>query len=145
MGMRMIAMDYVMTKPRFRILILSYIATLVATAVDAVYFPAQVSEELAAAYAKEALPPFVFSPAVFLVLAAVSLAAIIIPPVSLFFFKKWGRWLGVCTTIVMFVALPFLGPSLSSGFGTAVLQLSAALWGAALALAYFSPISRDFH
>ncbi|MEJ5021025.1 hypothetical protein WH297_14980 [Ochrobactrum vermis] len=141
----MIAMDYVMTKQRFRILILSYIATLVATAVDAVYFPAQVSKELAAAYAKEALPPFVFSPAVFLVLAAVSLAAIIIPPVSLFFFKKWGRWLGVCTTIVMLVGLPFLGPSLSSGFGTAVLQLSAALWGAVLALAYFSPISRDFH
>ncbi|MBB4096018.1 hypothetical protein HGG72_16785 [Ochrobactrum pecoris] len=45
-------MDYVMTKTRFRILIFSYIATLVATAVDAVYFPAQVSEELAATYAK---------------------------------------------------------------------------------------------
>lgn len=148
----MIAMDYVMTKARFRILILCYfatllhcyIATLVAAAVDAAYFPAQVSEELTAAYTKEALAPLAFSPAVFLSLSAVSLVAIIVPPMALFFFKKWGRWFGVCTTLTMLVALPFLGPSLSSGFGTAVLQLSAILWGAVLALAYCSPISRDF-
>ena len=133
-----------MTKARFRILILCYALSLAAAAVDSVYFPAQVSDELAAAYAREALPPFVYSPAVFLSLAAASLAAIVIPPVALFFFKKWGRWLGVCTTIVMLVALPFLGPSLSSGMGTAILQLSATLWGAVLALAYFSSVGPDF-
>ncbi|MHC1551219.1 hypothetical protein [Phyllobacterium sp. K27] len=133
-----------MTKARFRILILCYIATLAATAVDAVYFPAQVSEELAAAYATEALPPFAVNPVIFLPLAAASLAAIVVPPVALFFFRKWGRWFGACMTIIIFVALPFLGPSLSSGFGTALLQLSATLWGAILALAYFSPLSRDF-
>ncbi|MCK4207587.1 hypothetical protein J3U99_22830 [Brucella pituitosa] len=133
-----------MTKTRFRLLILFYVVSLAAVAVDAQYFPAQVSEELSAAYAREVVQPLVFSPAVFLTLSAIALVAIIVPPVALFFFRKWGRWFGLCATVAMLVAVPFLGPSLTSGFGTAVSQLSAMLWGSILTLAYFSPVSSDF-
>lgn len=133
-----------MTKMHFRILIFCYAASLAAVAVDAQYFPKQVSEELSAAYAKEVVQPLVFSPVVFLVLSTIALVAIVVPPVALFFFRKWGRWLGLCATVAMLIAVPFLGPSLTSGFGTAVSQLSAMLWGAILALAYFSSLSSAF-
>ncbi len=133
-----------MTKTWFRVLILCYIVTLLATTVEVFYFPALVSDELAAAYAREALPPFVSNPAIFLPLAAVSLAAIVVPPAGLFFLRKWGRWLGLWTTIAMLAVIPFFGPSLSSGFGTAMMQLSAILWGAVLTLAYFSSMGPEF-
>lgn len=122
-----------MTKTWFRVLILCYIVTLLATTVEVFYFPALVSDELAAAYAREALPPFVSNPAIFLPLAA-----------GLFFLRKWGRWLGLWTTIAMLAVIPFFGPSLSSGFGTAMMQLSAILWGAVLTLAYFSSMGPEF-
>jgi len=137
-------MNYVMTKARFRILILLYVASLAATGIEELYFPAQFSEELAAAYSTESLPPFALNPTIFLPLAAALSSAIIVPPAAMFYFRKWGRSFGTCATVAMLVALPFLGPSLSSGFGTSVSQLSAILWGAILALAYFSPLSRDF-
>ena len=133
-----------MTKTRFRLLILCYVVSLAAVAVDVQYFPAQVSDELTAAYTKEAVQPLMFSPTVFLILSAIALLAIVVPPVALFFFRKWGRWFGLCATVTMLVAVPFLGPSLTSGFGTAVSQLSAILWGSILTLAYFSPLSSDF-
>ncbi|MGH6763590.1 MAG: hypothetical protein ACRECW_18600 [Phyllobacterium sp.] len=133
-----------MITTRFRMLILCYIATLAATGVEELYFPAQFSEELATAYSTEALHPFALNPNVFLVLSAIAVVAIVVPPAAMFYFRKWGRSFGVCATVAMLVALPFLGPSLSSGFGTAVSQLSAILWGAIIALAYFSPVSRDF-
>jgi len=133
-----------MTKACFRILIICYVVSLVATAVDTQYFPAQVSAELAAVYATDALPPFVDNPAIFLTFAVVSLIVIIVPPVALFFFRKWGRGLAGFATIIMLAMLPFLGPSLSSGIGMALMQLAATLWGAILALAYFSPLNSDF-
>jgi hypothetical protein len=134
-----------LTKTRFRALIVCYVALLVAAAVvDVQYFPAQISEELAAAYNKEAIQPLVASPTVFLLLSVIALVAIIVPPVALFCFRKWGRWSGLCTTIAMLVASTFLGPSLMSGLGTALLQVSAMVWGGILALAYFSPVSSEF-
>ncbi len=132
------------TKSRFRILIICYVVSLIVVAIETQYFPAQVSDELSVVYAKEAIQPLVSSPAIFLVLSVIALVAIVAPPAALFFFRKWGRWSGLCATAAMFVALPFLGPSLTSGFGTAVSQLSAMLWGAILALAYFSSVRSDF-
>ncbi len=118
-----------MTKTWFRVLILCLHSDSTRNNRRSVYFPALVSDELAAAYARGALPPFVSNPAIFLPLAAVSLAAIVVPPAGLFFLRKWGRWLGLWTTIAMLAVIPFFGPSLSSGFGTAMMQLSAILWG----------------
>ncbi len=71
-----------LTITRFRALILCYVASLMAAAVvDVQYFPAQISDELAAAYTKEAILPLVASPTVFLLLSVIALVAIIVPAV----------------------------------------------------------------
>lgn len=72
--------------------------------------------------------------------------------IGMYLFKSWGRSLSLAVT----VALPLLGTLISaaSGSGTEVLpssvysapalELSNLAWGAALALAYWSPVSSRF-
>jgi len=64
--------------------------------------------------------------------------------VGLFLFKHWGRRLSAWTSILTLTAYPFLGPFLSSGWGTLLNDASMMFWGAALAMAYFSPIHARF-
>jgi hypothetical protein len=39
---------------------------------------------------------------------------------------------------------PFLGPTLSSGLEAALHEAASTIWGATLALAYYSPFSEHF-
>lgn len=64
--------------------------------------------------------------------------------IGIFLFKRWGRTLSLYSTALGFIIVPFLGPSASSGLSYALDEASFTLWGAVLALAYFSPISELF-
>jgi hypothetical protein len=63
---------------------------------------------------------------------------------GLFLFRRWGRRLSTWTSILALSTYPFLGPFLHSGWGTLCIDASMMLWGAALAMAYFSPIRARF-
>ena len=64
--------------------------------------------------------------------------------VGIFLFKHWGRTLSLYSTTVGFFIAPFLGPVAGSGLSSALDEASITLWGAALAMSYFSSISERF-
>jgi hypothetical protein len=64
--------------------------------------------------------------------------------VGLFRFKRWGRSLSLYFTFAGFLIYPFLDSSLYWGLEIGLYESSGMLWGAILALAYFSPVSARF-
>jgi hypothetical protein len=64
--------------------------------------------------------------------------------IGLFLFKRWGRALSLYSTALGFFLFPFFGPVVSSGVSYALDEAAITLWGAALAVAFFSPISERF-
>jgi hypothetical protein len=64
--------------------------------------------------------------------------------IGLFLFKQWGRSLSLYSTALGFFLFPFFGPVVSSGVSYALDEAAITLWGAALAVAFFSPISERF-
>lgn len=132
-----------MTSAKFRLLILLHLA-LIAGGIAAVFLPGGYSQELADAYANEPTPWLTdgswLSIAVVGGLIIVWLAGL----VGLFLFKRWGRTLSLYSTAAEFLIYPFQGPSLSSALEATFFEASILVWGAVLALAYFSSVSERF-
>jgi hypothetical protein len=72
------------------------------------------------------------------------LAAALVGVIGLFLFKPWGRPLSLWSTVLSFFLIAFLGPVVSSGVAYSLDQAAMALWGVALALAYFPPVAERF-
>jgi hypothetical protein len=68
----------------------------------------------------------------------------IVGVVGMFLFRPWGRTLSFFLTAAALVLLPFVPPSAASQATIPIDLLSEYLWGAILALAYFSPVSNLF-
>ena len=73
----------------------------------------------------------------FLVVELVSL-------VALLRFWRWSRELAIAVTVAGVVMIPFLGPTVEPGVATSLSFTSSMLYGAVLALAYFSPAAEWF-
>lgn len=71
------------------------------------------------------------------ILSAVSL-------LGLLFLQRWSRPMAMGASILSAGMYPAVGPLLFSGFGAGCFYVSAALWGAVLAAAYWSPIRQHF-
>jgi hypothetical protein len=72
--------------------------------------------------------------------AVASIAALI----GMFRFKSWARPLNVVLVLALFVVWPFFEYDLSSGLEQAFGDVANILWGAVIAMAYFSPLSELF-
>ena len=70
--------------------------------------------------------------------------ALPVATVGMCLFKPWGRSLSLWGTVLAAPVMVWLGPTMASGLASAMLELSSMLWGAALALAYFSPLAARF-
>ena len=81
-------------------------------------------------------------------LALVLLIGAVVGTIGLVLFRPWGRPLSLWLSVLAMLSYPFLGPVVSSGWGTMLTETSMMLWGAALAMAYFAEIKvrfeRDF-
>lgn len=75
-----------------------------------------------------------------LVMMGVSAAAV----VGLLLFKSWAPRLAIISVIGTLIIALLVGPGASSGWSSALLDLSSMLWGAVLAIAYFSPLKEKF-
>jgi len=64
--------------------------------------------------------------------------------VGIFLFKRWGRTLSLYSTVFGFFITPFLGSFAGSGLSSGLDEASFTLWGVALAMSYFSPVSERF-
>lgn len=88
--------------------------------------------------------PVLIGHVVLMVLAIPLLLASIAGIVGLFLMKRWARGLSLYLTLLSLLMYPVLGPNLASGWGSALTELAALLWGAILACAYFSPVAEAF-
>lgn len=131
-----------MTDTRFRTLLCIY-AALVAMSIACVFFPTH-SESLAVALENE--PQGWFMSHFWVAVGTLVALAIawVAGCVGLFFFKAWARLLSLGATIAGVLVYPFTGATLTSGLEGALLEASSMVWGAILALSYFSSVSGRF-
>ena len=132
-----------MTDRRFRVIVIAYVVSIF-VAVFAGLMQAGYTPELRAAYAAE--PFWLANVSLAILVPLLILAAVISITgiVGLFLFKPWGRSLSLWLTIVGTPLTAIAGPTLASGFESAAWEASTLLWGAILALAYFSPVADRF-
>ena len=64
--------------------------------------------------------------------------------VGMYFFKPWARTANLVLSALLLVIAPALGHIVLSGLAQGLAEIALMLWGAVLALAYFSPISQRF-
>lgn len=132
-----------MSETKFRVLVvLQFVISIAAVAV--VFLPAGYSQELEAAYAAEPVTWLVDGGWLSIVVVGLFLVAWLASQIGLFLFKRWGRTLSLYFTVAEFILTPFQGPTLSSALESTLLDTSMLLWGAMLALAYFSTVSNRF-
>lgn len=132
-----------MTENRFRLLILLYLIFSIVTLV--VSLTASYSDALSAAFEQETANVMLQSPWVLLGLGSLLLLiAWLVALAGLLLFKRWARGWALYTSLALLTLHPLTGPSLSSGLENALLETTNLLWGAILALAYFSPIAESF-
>jgi hypothetical protein len=128
----------------FRRLILLYVALIVAEIAVAAFAPTGYSQALSEAFDTEPPPALVDNLglllAVGLPLAAAAMAGII----GLYMFKAWGRLLSLVSTIGGLIVIAFTGPALYSAAEYLLWEASALVWGAVLALSYYSPVATHF-
>ena len=131
-----------MTDNRYLQLLWTYVALTIA-AIVAMFFPDH-SEPLAIAYDNEPttwlMSNMWVASGILGSLAVAWLAGL----VGLFRFKRWARSLSLYSTLAGFLIAPFMGAYLSSGLETSLFDASTTLWGAVLALSYFSAVSDRF-
>ena len=132
-----------MTPQQFRVLLVAYVISAAANFVISLtefgYSPS-----LTAAYASQPDSILVLSPLVLVVLAILLLGGSLAGVVGLFRFKRWGRSLSAWTTALLLLFVPFLGPYQTTPFEDFFADIATLLWGAAVALSYFTPLSLRF-
>ena len=131
-----------MTDTRYRTLLWLYVALMVA-AIASVFFP-NYSEALSVAYEKEPETWLMSNLWVAGGLLGGLVVAWLVGLVGLFRFKSWARTLSLYSTLASFLVYPLLGASLSSGLESTLFEASTTVWGAILALSYFSAVSSRF-
>jgi predicted ferric reductase len=74
----------------------------------------------------------------------IALVAYLISSVGLLFYKGWGRWLYLYSTIVGFVVGPLLGPTIGTPFAGTLDDLCSVLVGLTIGVIYFSDAKKLF-
>jgi len=133
-----------MSQKTFRTLILLYVALIVSSTFSAFFLPGGYSQELSDALDNEPTPPILENLWLMFVLMAPLVLAALAGMYGLYMFKQWGRSLSLYSTLAGLVLFPFFGPSLFGGLENALVEASSMVWGAILALSYFSTISASF-
>ena len=84
------------------------------------------------------------SDTVWLVLLVSLILAAFAVQVGLFFFRAWARAIYVVLTLAFLVTVPFSGLSISLPLEAALYEAVSIADGLIIALAYFSPLRREF-
>ena len=129
----------------FRCLVVCSLLLILAAAVVDWVFPSLISESLTTAIENEPVPSFLENhPFISLAFLLPWLVAFLASTIGLLFFRRWARAVAFYSTLAGFGLYPFFGPELSSALASALTDASSMLWGAILALAYYSPLNERF-
>lgn len=134
-----------MTPARFRFLLILFmllqfaqVAASTFTSGDALFL------SLREAYAAEPNAIETFSERLYTALILVLGVAYIASLVGLYRFQRWGRTGSLWLTLVTLLLYLLDGPVLAAPLESSLYELATMLWGAVLAIAYFSPLSARF-
>lgn len=64
--------------------------------------------------------------------------------IGMYMFKPWARTFSLVFTVAGLIVVPFMGTVVLSQVDYIMVELAAMVWGAVLALAYYSPVSSLF-
>jgi hypothetical protein len=143
------------TPLHFRLMVIgSYVMGLAGMLVDAV-IPSLMPESVTKAINAEMPGEFNFdqTPSMYLIAQAVVvsvlgiglLVLLFVSTIGLLRFRPWARSLAVASTaVVLLIGFLPLGPTAMSSIALSLFELSNMLWGAALAMAWCSPLSERF-
>ncbi len=125
---------------RFRMFLIASTLLPVAT-IAAAFLPGGYTQALSDAYASEPVPWLFQNEFVAIGIGAAALAITIAGYVGLFLLKRWGRTLSLGITLLGLPLYLLSGPTLMSPFEAMLSDTSWMVWGACLALAYYSPVA----
>jgi hypothetical protein len=125
---------------RFRWLLVLYVIVTLG-AIGAIFVPGGYSQQLADAFSQEPELLLFNNEWLTLAVALSLLAAMITGLIGLYFFKRWGRSVSLYSTILGLIMYLFSGPEIYSALESVLFEVSSLLWGAILALAYYSPVA----
>ncbi|WP_310446982.1 hypothetical protein [Thiobacillus sp.] len=129
----------------FRSLVVCSVLLIVAEGIVDWSCPSLIPQSVTAALEKESATSFLeIHPYVSLAVLLPWLIAVLVSTVGLLFFKRWARSMALYSTVLGLAVYFFFGSSLSSAIGSALTDASSMVWGAVLALAYYSPLSERF-
>ena len=77
-------------------------------------------------------------------LALVALVAGVVAAVGLYLFRSWAPRLALATTALAVLLMLSVGAVAQSAAASALAELSSVLWGAVLAVTYYSPLAKRF-
>jgi hypothetical protein len=132
------------SRENFRRLLLLYVALIVAEIAVAIFAPTGYSDALSEAFENEPQPMLLDNLGLLVALGLPVGVAAIAGLVGLYLFKAWGRVLSLVATIAELVVLIFTGPALYGAAEYMLWEASTLVWGAILALAYYSPVAIHF-
>lgn len=132
-----------MTTSQFRYLLFASLASGLAAAFFDMAFPSAVPEAFSQAQAahdeKTSTPMLVF-----IAIGMIGIVGYVAAFIGLFKFRPWAPRIAVSSTALLILATPALGVDVSSGWASALTEISSTLWGVALAVVYFSPLKEQF-
>jgi hypothetical protein len=130
----------------FRYLLILYVVCTLAAFIAAL-IPGGYSQALSDAYSNEPLPWDWNTQNIWIVLAVALplLAAAVAGVIGLYRFERWGRTLSLYMTGVSPILNLLIGPTLSTALENMFFETSMLLWGAILALSYYSALSSRFN
>jgi uncharacterized RDD family membrane protein YckC len=137
-----------MNTSQFRYLLTAYFLLSLAGIIFDFVFPSTIPNEYLQAKAilnkNESNQETTIAYGVLIIALVICLIGNIVAFIGLFWFHTWARRISVITTVILILASPAVGASLSSGWASAFSELAATLWGVILAIAYLTPIKENF-
>jgi hypothetical protein len=127
----------------FRCLVAASIALHVCAGSVDLFLPSLIPMALARAAEAEPIHP-VFDRWWFTSLLVCWLAVVIAGAGGLVLFKRWARTLSLWSTVLGLAFYSVMGTGAYSGLSSAFTEAASLLWGAALAIALFSPLRERF-
>ena len=134
-----------MTPRGFRYLLIGSLLCQFAAVIVDFFFPHLVPESLYDAQLQAAANTFASKESLrtIIIIAIVVVSCEILAFIGMFMFKRWARTLGFVLVPISALGSVIIGFDVTSGWVAAFREISLVLWGAALAVSYFSPAVAD--
>ncbi|MDB5746734.1 MAG: hypothetical protein JWP72_1582 [Massilia sp.] len=134
-----------MTPGTFRLLIILQTVSVLAATLAGLFFSDDAfSLRLRSAYDAESTPLAALPPWLLLSMGAALFIATAATTIGMWLFRRWARTLSLWLSVLLLPLTLLAGPILEAPFESMFNDLSMVLFGAMMAVAYFSPLSARF-